>query len=409
MLPIRLCCILGAVALAATAPIATAADHGAAPATAAAAAPADSAFESGLLRVQTDHLVPRVQVILAVLPAAGIVLRPASLGDRTGFGVALDFVPPPLRGWLRLGLDGSTLGYDRGRVEVGPRWLAAGYVYDWRPQQPFYGTGPDSRARDASSYATQSQRAELRLQLRSGGKLRRELAAWYGERQSVLHRGRDHERPSFDTVFPQDATGTLDVRQDQFVSGARLAADTREGHPHWSRGWRLSAQTERFGISPPGHGVLFAGSDASPTFHRYTLEAEAGWSFMRDPRTLRLSMRVADVKPADPARPPTLLDVSQLGGGAGLAGFEPGRFHGLDALAAKLGYYFPLAAYVELEVAVEAGAVSGDVWRETRMDRLERSYTVMLRPRNKLAPFGAVGVSWSREGARAGFALGGVE
>ena len=53
--------------------------------------------------------------------------------------------------------------------------------------------------------------------------------------------------------------------------------------------------------------------------------------------------------------------------------------------------------------------MSNDVWRETRMDRLEHSYTVMLRPRTQTAPLGAIGVSWSREKVRLGFSLGGVE
>src|SRR4029077_5110416 len=130
--------------------------------------------------------------------------------------------------------------------------------------------------------------------------------------------------------------------------------------------------------------------------------------FMRDPRTLRVMVRVVDVKPIDPAKPPALLDLSRLGGGAGLAGFEPGRFHGLDSVLGKLGYYFPLGTHAELELSAEVGAVSGDVWHETRMDRPEHSYTVMLRPRTRVAPLGAVGVSWSREKVRVGFSIGGV-
>jgi len=45
----------------------------------------------------------------------------------------------------------------------------------------------------------------------------------------------------------------------------------------------------------------------------------------------------------------------------------------------------------------------------TRGDRLERSYSVLLRPRMHTAPLGAIGVSWSRESTRFTFSLGGVE
>lgn len=365
--------------------------------------------EASLLRVQNDRVVPRVQLVLASLPRRGITVQPANLGDRTGFGAAVDFAPPRLGGWLRAGLEGSTHRYNRGRVEFGPNQLAVSYVYDWRPQQPFFGVGPDARERDASSYAAQSQRAELRYQTRAGTRVRREVSAWLGERQSVVRHGRDARRPSFENVFAPLASGTLDAQQDHFVSGVRAALDTRGGQPHWSHGWRVAAQAERFARLESGHGVLFTGSDAAPEFDRITLEGQAGCSFMRDPRTLRLAVRIVDVEPTDGSPPPTVADLSRLGGSAGLAGFEPGRFHGLDLIVAKLGYYFPLAEFVELEVAAEAGAVSGDVWHATRLDRLEQSYSVMLRPRTRVAPLGAVGVSWSRETVRVGFTLGGVE
>jgi len=130
---------------------------------------------------------------------------------------------------------------------------------------------------------------------------------------------------------------------------------------------------------------------------------------MRDPRTLRLSGRVVDVEPFDQARPPAPFDLPHLGSSAGLAGFEPGRFHGLDLLLVKLDYIFPLVEYAELELSAEVGAVSGDVWRETRVDRLERSYGVLIRPRTHRVPLGAFGVCWSHEGSRVRYSLGGVE
>jgi len=49
------------------------------------------------------------------------------------------------------------------------------------------------------------------------------------------------------------------------------------------------------------------------------------------------------------------------------------------------------------------------VWNDTRIDGLERTYSVILRPRSHRAPLGAIGVSWGREGARIRLSLGGVE
>ena len=364
---------------------------------------------AGLLRIEQDNLIARVQVILVAAPTIGVGVRPASLGDRTGLGAALDLEPPWAHGRLRAGLDGSTLGYNRGRVELGPRRLFVGYLYDWRPQQPFFGLGADSRSGDASNYAVQSQSLQLNGRWATTGRVRHELGAWIGERQSVLRRGHDDQRPSFETTFPQLVAGQLDITQRHAVAGARAAVDTRAGHPHWSHGWRLAAQAENFGHATSDHGLVFTGADDSPSFRRFTLEAQAGWSFMRDPRTLRFGVRVVDIEPRDRDHPPALFDLSRLGGGAGLPGFEPGRFHGLDLVVARFGYCFPLAEFAELELSTEAGTVTDDVWRQPRLDHLEHSYSVMFRPRTKLAPLGAVGVSWSRETTRLVFSLGGVE
>ena len=364
--------------------------------------------EAGLLRVQEDRLVPRVQYGIAVTRKSGINLGPADLGVRPGFGAALTYAPPRSRGWLRASLAGTFRRYHGERVELGPRWLFASYGHDWRPQEPFYGIGAQARESDVSNYAMRADQAELQARLRAGSRVRREVGAWIGARQSVLRSGREAGRPTLETTFPQVAAGTLEIPQYHWIVGARAALDTRSGRPHWSRGWRLEAGAERF--APQQGGIrVFSGDDDSPGFRRFTLAGQVGWSFMRDPRTLRLSGRVVDVEPFDQARPPAPFDLPHLGSSAGLAGFEPGRFHGLDLLLVKLDYIFPLVEYAELELSAEVGAVSGDVWRETRVDRLERSYGVLIRPRTHRVPLGAFGVCWSREGARVRYSLGGVE
>lgn len=364
---------------------------------------------AGLLVVQENRWVPRVQVMLSLSPPWGIGLRPASLGERTGFGGAVTFEPNPRRSWLRAGLEGSTLRYGRGRIELGPRPLFASYTHDWRPQEPYFGAGMDSRQEDASNYSLRGRRAEARVRLRSGATVRRELDAWAGERRTVVRRGRESGRPSLEEVFPQLAAATFDEPEDHAFAGARLSLDARAGQPHWSRGWRLAGQAEYFGHPLSGHGFLFAGDAASPAFGRTTLEGEAGFSFMRDPRTVRLAARVVDTHVADASRPPSVHDLVVLGGAEGLSGFEPGRFHGLDLAIARLSYVFPLAQTAELELSGELGGVFDDVWHGARLDQAQASYGVSYRLRTERAPVVAVGMDFSREAARFRFRLGGVE
>lgn len=366
-------------------------------------------LNSGLLVVQENNWVPRVQVMLSLSPPWGIGLRPANLGERTGLAGAVTFEPDSERSWLRASLEGSTLRYGRGHVELGPRWLFAAYTHDWRPQEPFFGDGMDASREDASNFSLRRRRAEARLRLRGGSAVRGAFESWVGERRTVVRRGRESGRPSLEEMFPQLAAATFDVPQDHAVAGARLSLDTRAGRPHWSHGWRLAGQSEHFGHPLAGRGFLFPGDAASPAFSRTTLEGEAGVSFMRDPRTVRLSARVVDTHAADGSQAPVLNDLAVLGGAEGLSGFEPGRFHGMDLAIARLSYIFPLAQTAELELSGELGGVFGNVWRDARLDRAETSYGVAYRLRTERAPLVAVGVAFSREAARLRFSLGGVE
>ncbi len=363
--------------------------------------------ETGLLTVQEEHYVPRVHYGLRATARSGIVVGVGGIEDGSGLGGAIRYAPPPLRGWVRGSLAGTFRHYHRGVVEVGPRWLSASYIHDWRPEEAFFGLGMDVDEDDASDFAMQAERIGLRLARNAGTKWRREVEAWVGERRSVLRPGKSSDRPSVEEVFPITAVG-LDVPQVHYLSGARVAIDTRAGRPHWGSGFRLEAQAEDF-ASVDGDGVVFDGQGSSPGFRRFTLSAQAGWSFMRDPRTVRLIGRVVDIEPRDASRPPALNDLSRLGGAAGLGAFEPGRFHDLDLVVMKLAYIFPVLEYAEIEVATDVGGVFSDVWSVSRIDQLEQTYSVILRPRSHRAPLGAIGVSWGREGARMRLSLGGVE
>src|SRR5262245_31697318 len=70
----------------------------------------------GLLHVEGNHLVPRATVIFATLPRLGIVVTPASLGDRTGFGGRFGLTPPILKRSLQAEWSGSTRHYSSTRL-----------------------------------------------------------------------------------------------------------------------------------------------------------------------------------------------------------------------------------------------------------------------------------------------------
>ncbi|HYM82091.1 MAG TPA: hypothetical protein VEY91_11870 [Candidatus Limnocylindria bacterium] len=367
--------------------------------------------ERFLLRVEDASVVPKAAYLYSALPYAGVFVTPASLGDRTGFGATVRIVPPPIRNHLQAEVSGSTRNYSSTRIaaSAGPARLA--YRYDWRPQERFFGVGLRASSDDTTAYAWQTEQVRFGLEypwMRSGQPSpRTQVSAWVGPRSIVVRRGRDPDVVSFEQEFPGLAPGQLDRRFEHLVYGGRAQVDRRTGAPHWSHGYRVALQIERFD-QPIEAFALRSAAAASPSFTRKRLEAEWGFSFMRDPRTIRLGWVVVD---QDAASDSVLLlpDLARLGGAQGLAGFEPGRFHHRDALAMKLSYIFPMAEHFEFDLHTEVGGVYADVMEDPRLDDLETSYGVALRPRSKETVLGSIGVDWSREKVRIRYSLGGVE
>jgi hypothetical protein len=223
----------------------------------------------------------------------------------------------------------------------------------------------------------------------------------------VVRRGRDDESPSFHVQFQRLGLAQLDQRREHLTYGASASWDGRSGRPHWSRGARIAAQVERFD-KPVKALALTDSRDAGAQFTRYTAEAEAGASFFRDPRTVRLLVRVVNNAATGASGPFLLPDLAKLGGKEGLAGFEPGRFHDADLVAGKLTYVFPLAQHFEADLHAEAGGVYPSL-NDVKPSSFENSWGAALRPRTKTAPLGMIGVDWSYEKVRIRFAFGGLE
>jgi hypothetical protein len=310
---------------------------------------------------------------------------------------------------------------------LGP--LRAAFASDWRPREPYFGTGISAPHAGESAYGerTQSaklsaswawQRADLKdvpgapsltiLDTLQAHEFARgtQVSAWAGPRDVLGTGGRDPDSPSIELVHSEEAARSLFRRVEHFVYGAGISHDARSGRPHWSRGWRASVEAERYGKSIEALAIHDAHTHAQ-SFTRVTYRAEAGTSFGIDPRTVRLGVKAVDQRLDAGGGTFPIGNLVSLGG-AHLAGFEPGRFHDLDLLLAKLSYVFPLAKNLELDLHSEAGGVYPDLG-DARIRTLESSFGTMLRFRTDLAVFGGVGMDWSREETRLRFTLGGIE
>lgn len=367
-----------------------------------------------LLVVEEKSLVPRVLMLFMVLPRAGLGVTPASLGDRTGFGARVVLAPPQLGRHVEVEYSGSTRDYNRTRAALVAGFARLEFGHDWRPEERFHGLGMGASLDDTTNYSSSVESVTLALAHRwtlgaAGRALRVGVRAWGGGRGITVGRGREDEIASIETRYPGPGGSPFFVGGSQWIGGAGLTLDTRAGRPHWSRGERLSLAFEASSDRDDASLLLHETSGVKPSDHvRFTAEFETGVSFWRDPRTLRLLVRTDRLDPLDDGRSPALPDLPALGGSDGLGGFEPARFHDLASVLARVSYLFPLAQNFELDAHVEAGGVFPAI-SAARAGELETSYGLLLRPRTRFAPLGAVGVQWSRESVRIRYTIGGVE
>jgi hypothetical protein len=370
-----------------------------------------------LLRVETD---PRFAYGSTPSPSGAwryASLRTSRMGDRTGLGGAIALHAPVGRGSHTTTLSGefaATLHhYNRTLLTWSGRPLALQYGYEWRPQERFYGLGMASRVSGVSGYSAQTEfvRAigvwETARAAASTRTLAR-LSLWAGPRSSVDANGRERGTMVLSLRDPVLAAAVLGRREEHLALGAQLRLDRRTGVPHWGAGWRTQLTAER--LQSPLHGLaLHSGSSDAPSTTRLTAEAEAGTSFMRDPRTLRLLVRVSQLRASGDAGALMPSELSTLGGQAGLGGYEAGRFHDRDLALARLDYVFPLQRRFEMDLHSEWGAVHHDVWTDARFNTLRNSFGFEFRVRNDDKPRASMGLDFSPEATRLRFSIGGLE
>ena len=347
---------------------------------------------------------------------AGITIGTAKLGDRTGLGARLGARTSLLSG---MPMFKSTLSASHAATlhhyhdtQFGIRGMlgATEYQNQWRPQDQFYGLGMGSSQSGRTDYASQFEQVRISFgyawnEVEGGGDPRTEFALWVGPRGLVTRSGREAGTRSIEEVFPGVVDPTLDHRILHLLYGVRMASDWRVGQPHWSDGWRVLFESQRYDAA---RGLIRFGMRGEPgaQFTRTRAEMETGFSFMRDPRTFRILGRMIDTGVSSGRDRMQVIDLPTLGGREGLAGFEPGRFHDLDLLLARLTYVFPLVRKFEMDLHVESGTVNGDLWRATRLDGFRQSFGFALRARGTTRPFGSIGLDFSDEGTRIRYTLG---
>jgi len=364
-----------------------------------------------------DDPVKRKAMVAYPPKRLGYEIGPARLGDHPGLGGRFQVHTPVFPGrWRSLAFiehSPSTSHYHETRIGLAGDLGSIEYDYDWRPQDRFFGIGMATSDDGISNFATQYDQARITLQYawnrREDGRPRSHVAFWGGPRSAVTKSGREVGIPSLEEIYPDLVASTFLQRHDHFIYGGRLSTDWRSGGPHLTTGWRFLIQSERFD-EPHGIVTLHTNQGAGAQFTRTQVEFESNWSFMRDPRTIRLMGRIVDLGVSNGLESMEVLDFARLGGSReGLSGFSSGRFHDLDSFYGRIMYIFPLVRRLEMDVHAETGQVTSDVWHNSRFDKLEFSSGFTLRARTGARPIGRIGLDFSHEGMHVRYSLGGGE
>jgi hypothetical protein len=235
-----------------------------------------------------------------------------------------------------------------------------------RPDQRFYGVGPNSTEADKTYFRERQVDVDGGLDVKLGGLNRISLKGDF--RHTTFGRG---QSPSIGTRF--------DVTDPSVVPGfdgynllgpeLQLDLDTRSTYP-WATasGGRLEL-TGRYAVDP---------GDTRLQFLRWGGRAGGFLDLGGQHRTLQLSIYTEFVEPLG-SRAVPFTELVALGGLDVMRGFVYGRMRGESGLVAALEYRYPIWAWLDADIFVEAGNAFGRHLQGFAMDKLAMSWGLALR------------------------------
>ena len=243
--------------------------------------------------------------------------------------------------------------------------------WDRRPDNPYFGIGPESSPGLRSRVGTDVLLASLTWRkvtgpftLRAQGSVRRfdfkdftccgDPALKQRVEQGQLPPPPGYEQPY--TPAGAELAAVLDTRAPQSVNRS---------------GWRVAV-----GASPDVD--LQRGGKLS--WLRYAAAVEGNWDVTGNGRVLSLGVVSAFVDPLG-SEPVPFTELVVLGGAEPFAGFLPGRLRDRSALVAQLGWHWPVFSYLDGLLAVSVGNVFGAHLEGFSMDLLRMSAGMGLRAR----------------------------
>ena len=248
--------------------------------------------------------------------------------------------------------------------------LVTEFRWDRRPDNPFYGVGPeapnDLRSRVGTDVLLGSltwRRVLGKVTLRAGGSVRRldyKDFTCCGD-------------PALKQRVEQGEVPPPGYEEPYTAAGGEVAAvlDTRHPDSPDQSGWRVA-----LGAAPAVD--LQRGGRLS--WFRYAAGVEGNWDLTGNGRVVSLGVVTAFVDPLG-SEPVPFTELVMLGGNEPFAGYIQGRLRDRSALVAQLGWHWPVFSYLDGLLAVSVGNVFGPRLQDFSLDLLRLSAELGLRAR----------------------------
>jgi hypothetical protein len=249
--------------------------------------------------------------------------------------------------------------------------LVAELRWDRRPDNPYYGIGPEASPDLRSRVGTDVLQGSLTwkrvmgvLTVRGGGSVRRV------DYKDFTCCGDPALKQRVDQGQLPPPPG---YQEPYTAAGGEVAAvlDTRRQDIPDQSGWRAA-----LGVAPAVD--LQRGGRLS--WIRYAAALEGNWDVTGNARVISLGVITAFADPLG-SEPVPFTELVTLGGTEPFAGYLPGRLHDRSAVVAQLGWHWPVFSYLDGLLAVSVGNVFGPHLQDFSFDLLRMSAELGLGSR----------------------------
>lgn len=353
------------------------------------------AFEKGLVKVERDHALERVQDLQQRLLAKGYQPLVGGMGPGAGFALGVNVFRENFRGTrarLDLPLQYSLSGY----VSLGAGltiplthhdgvFVKPEFEFQRRPQEDFFGLGPRSLEVDRSNFSLRQSKIGVTLGARLGERLRIGLPVGFST--AHVSRGTDNRFPDLQALFAGVTIPGARTGADLVSVGSFLEWDSRNkpGNPTAGGHWRLDAAHYR------------DVGDQDFRFTRYALDA-VQYLPLDDEHVVAVRVLGVFNDEAGGADVPFFQKAS-LGGKETMRGFREFRFYDDNALLVSLEYRWRIWASADAVLFVDEGQVAPEP-RDFSLPGFRSSQGVGLRFKSDQAQILRVDIGRSREGRR---------